>query len=609
MARAIGETVAPDRARAIYRALAAATTGHISLRHSLRGETELGTELRERVDAYVEGAAERGSLAAASEVLRDALAAATDPQDRERVLLDLALVHIESKTGFFVLDLLDEIERLPPSIVQEFVVLVIGAHRPGSELPLDRASALMAAEPTGPDDAAVQGFFAFMAVMLTMRTGDHTMVRPLIQHARGLIARAPADVEELTRPRLGFTVAREGYLLMLDCFWMVQDQFAADMDAVRAALPGLIERIHRLPDQPLKVDALVTVAGATIADGDLRGGRALAKQGVDLLDHVGEPWAAGTARLIHTDCLVLEGEYAEAAEFMALAEQYLYMALDVETRVTWAALRVFMAAVTGDAHADAQLAQARRQRSIRWEGYAPDQTLLAECEVARAAGDAAGVLAVTSDEATERLTNTRHGYLTYRAHALLDTGRVDEAATLVDRLAHWRGMRWQEHWGSIAWLRARLAQAQGDVEGARWHFDVAVEQDVPALPRALTLLDLGRLLIETGEQEAGAVQVRAAIRLLERIGAKAYLPRAQRLLDGEVEHAAAGGTGRLALLTERERQIAEHLANGRSNNQIAESLVVSITTVRSHVSNVLRKLRLTSRGEVARILRSGQGTR
>jgi two-component system nitrate/nitrite response regulator NarL len=52
-------------------------------------------------------------------------------------------------------------------------------------------------------------------------------------------------------------------------------------------------------------------------------------------------------------------------------------------------------------------------------------------------------------------------------------------------------------------------------------------------------------------------------------------------------------------LTARERQIVQWLARGASNKVIARELDVSESTVKIHVQNVLKKLNLTSRVQVA----------
>jgi two-component system nitrate/nitrite response regulator NarL len=55
----------------------------------------------------------------------------------------------------------------------------------------------------------------------------------------------------------------------------------------------------------------------------------------------------------------------------------------------------------------------------------------------------------------------------------------------------------------------------------------------------------------------------------------------------------------LASLTERERQILEHLARGESNKTIARALEISHDTVKLHVRHILAKLNLSSRVEAA----------
>jgi two-component system, NarL family, response regulator LiaR len=52
-------------------------------------------------------------------------------------------------------------------------------------------------------------------------------------------------------------------------------------------------------------------------------------------------------------------------------------------------------------------------------------------------------------------------------------------------------------------------------------------------------------------------------------------------------------------LTEREVEVLKLVAQGRSNQEIADELVISEATVRTHVSNILGKLHLASRTQAA----------
>ena len=50
-------------------------------------------------------------------------------------------------------------------------------------------------------------------------------------------------------------------------------------------------------------------------------------------------------------------------------------------------------------------------------------------------------------------------------------------------------------------------------------------------------------------------------------------------------------------LTDREQEVLNLVAQGHSNQQIADTLVISITTVKAHMSNILSKLSVSSRAE------------
>ncbi|MEU9963731.1 response regulator transcription factor [Streptomyces malaysiensis] len=72
-------------------------------------------------------------------------------------------------------------------------------------------------------------------------------------------------------------------------------------------------------------------------------------------------------------------------------------------------------------------------------------------------------------------------------------------------------------------------------------------------------------------------------------------PAVARQLTQEIVSPPTG----LSALTSRERDVLILVAQGCSNQEIADELIISERTARTHVSNVLRKLQLTSRTQAA----------
>jgi DNA-binding NarL/FixJ family response regulator len=84
-------------------------------------------------------------------------------------------------------------------------------------------------------------------------------------------------------------------------------------------------------------------------------------------------------------------------------------------------------------------------------------------------------------------------------------------------------------------------------------------------------------------------------------GDAVFSPRlAGFVLDAFASAPASSGDPELDLLTPREREVMQHLARGYTYKEIARRLDISIKTVETHTSAVLRKLQLSSRHELAR---------
>jgi two-component system, NarL family, nitrate/nitrite response regulator NarL len=63
----------------------------------------------------------------------------------------------------------------------------------------------------------------------------------------------------------------------------------------------------------------------------------------------------------------------------------------------------------------------------------------------------------------------------------------------------------------------------------------------------------------------------------------------------------------LCMLTRREREVVELVAQGLSNKEIARSLAIEVTTVKTHVHHLLEKLQLRRRGELAALAHGAAG--
>ena len=135
-------------------------------------------------------------------------------------------------------------------------------------------------------------------------------------------------------------------------------------------------------------------------------------------------------------------------------------------------------------------------------------------------------------------------------------------------------------------------------------------------PQAAALLRAAEAALSAGDRDEGATRLRRAATLGQELGVHplsrdiALVARRARVsLSPESEPgeppAGAGSTAQSprpepALgLTAREYEVLRLIAAGHSNREIASELFISVKTASVHVSNILGKLGVTSRGEAA----------
>ncbi|MEU6780001.1 AAA family ATPase [Nonomuraea angiospora] len=117
---------------------------------------------------------------------------------------------------------------------------------------------------------------------------------------------------------------------------------------------------------------------------------------------------------------------------------------------------------------------------------------------------------------------------------------------------------------------------------------------------ARCLVGAAQAALADGDRQEAAARLGRARELAARLGATPLLEQldafGRRARIGGAEEAADG----LPLgLTARELEVLREVANGRSNREIAEALFISAKTVSVHVSNILAKLGVATRGEAA----------
>ena len=199
----------------------------------------------------------------------------------------------------------------------------------------------------------------------------------------------------------------------------------------------------------------------------------------------------------------------------------------------------------------------------------------------------------------------RHNvFLPDAIEALVALERLDDADGL---LLAWEdaGDRFdrQRIHATAARCRALLAAARGDVEHALGYAEAALEhhRDLPVpFERARTLIVLGTLHRRAKHKAAARAALEEAVEILDGMGAVLWAERARPAGT----HRRPGATGGL---TPTEQRVADLVAEGRSNKEVAADLFVSVRTVEANLTRVYAKLGIRSRTELAAIRQASDG--
>jgi DNA-binding CsgD family transcriptional regulator len=579
--RVVQSVTPPDEARHLHRALASVTTGRTRLHHLVAavepgGDAELAEELEEESTRSLR----RGDYEDAALFGVYAARASTEPSDYERRLLDAGTIIGLSEELALAHTLGTDVAALPPGPTRELLVAGLAyfaGHYPAAEGALE---ALLAA-PDG--DRALHGTGRRVAWLI-------------LSTVRAVTGKAAAALVAAREASLVDVSADERITPLLDRVLGMQ---LATTQWANGSVPDALRTLERLLDQPSSVvehtDAVLLRGAINYYGGQLAAARADITRGLRSAtpDHAVLRRRLSEQAVIDFHC----GEWPRAQQYARDVVEVGRRERDPRGVPPARAVLAMILTARGSHETAREHLDAARASPQRPSLFVQLHLVTAEAWIARERDDAAAALRITSalTDSSLRSWSERIGLFSWHAlavGALIDTGALAAAEAALsdfDRLVRARPAVPLVH-GHPAWLHGRLAEADGDLDRARRSFEAAQRLSA-GTPYALALVrrSAGALAARQARAADAKEHFAAARTLLLTLGASAAAAR----IDAVAEFPEA-----LEGLSPREREVARLVSRGRTNQQIAEELIVSIKTVEFHVSRILRKLSLTSRRQL-----------
>ncbi len=315
-------------------------------------------------------------------------------------------------------------------------------------------------------------------------------------------------------------------------------------------------------------------------------------------------------------CLGSQGEYGRA---LTIVQQSLYIAEEIEHRQWQTAAHTVLGGIYSSLlayqqareHFEQALALAREIGSLFWTRIATGylaSVLILQGDLSHAEL----VLNAALDPQTLDQTMAQRLMWCAQVELALAYGDPTRALEIIDQLiASAANVSEGEHILRVSKLHGealialqRITEAKAALEAAQ---EVAATQGVrPTLWRIAVLL--GNFNKAQGHHEEAEQSYSAARTLIEELAATIpdeslrdnFMRQATRMLPHTRSPSPARATKQaFGGLSMREREVAVLIAQGKSNREIADLLVLSERTIESHVSSILFKLDYTSRTQIA----------
>ncbi|MBY6683096.1 AAA family ATPase [Rhodococcus sp. BP-316] len=182
--------------------------------------------------------------------------------------------------------------------------------------------------------------------------------------------------------------------------------------------------------------------------------------------------------------------------------------------------------------------------------------------------------------------------------AAVRSGRPDIARTALPRFAAWAAAG--SPWAATVLPRLHALTAESESDAERWFREGSTDPDRP-FEVARTQLLHGESLRRRRQRVRARVVLQESMATFARLRVTAWEQRAATELSATAERARRGPDA-ATMLTSQELTVARLVADGASNQQVAEQLYLSRKTVESHLHKVYTKLGIGSRKQLPGVL-------
>ncbi|MGW4720686.1 helix-turn-helix transcriptional regulator [Nocardia sp. NPDC004260] len=407
--------------------------------------------------------------------------------------------------------------------------------------------------------------------------------------------------------------------LVADSWLAWTTSYVCDITATSSLIDKSAQELdkHDTNLSPALIDSLVKLVYAEFVTDRFRAAGCHIERGKQVARTTGYNHFFSRFLLIDAAVKLLQGRLLDALSSADAAVEAAYVLDNDQALATAEAIRCWTATLVGDmavaltaGRAAVEAARRRPDALFAWLAHTTyGQALI---EVGHIEQGKRAILSAGGPELSDLPPSVRPFWYLPLVTAELASGRINTAEAIAQRIEDCAsGLLSRE--GHIHQARSCISFAAGDFSLAA----TAAQKAVDCFDEVGMPIWSGRAHLMAGRARHAAGETAAAVKDLELAHGIFCDTGAARLRDESAKELRTAGRRvrppsaprqeALAKLTDREREIAQRVAQGLSNRIIAADLYISPKTVEKHLARVFTKLAVTSRSGVAAALNREAG--